>query len=165
LAEGHSILQKIWASHQILPASGEDADTLLYIDRCLVHEESGVAFDGLREAGARSRNPSQTIAFSDHYAPTRDQEKVSGTTDPEVRMMLEELERNASQQNIRHFGLNDSARGIMHVVAPELGSVLPGMTVVGSDSHTSTAGAFGAYAFGLGQDAAQEGFHAFLTQL
>ena len=156
-----SLLQKIWASHRILPVvSGEDA--LLYVDRCLIHEESSVAFDGLREASARLRNPSQTVAFTDHYAPTKGGRRdLAGVADPEIRAMLSDLESNAKQQGVRHFGLNHVRQGIMHVVAAEMGYVLPGMIVVGSDSHTSTAGAFGAYAFGLGQTQLKQ---VFMTQ-
>ena len=144
---GKTLYEKVWDAHTVsdLP-SGE---TLLYIDRHLVHEvTSAQAFEGLRLAGRRVRRPDLTFATADHNVPTgRDRLNV---LDPLSRTQIETLRRNCAEFGVTHYGLDSDRQGIVHVIGPELGITLPGQTVVCGDSHTSTHGAWGSLAFGIG---------------
>lgn len=144
-----TMFEKIWELHAIsTPGEGE---ALLYVDYNVVHEGPFYAFDGLQQEGRAVRRPLQTVAFADHYVPTVDRNLgTAGIADPEARVMVEQLEKNASRTGIIHFGIAHPQQGIMHVVAPELGMAQPGMVIAGSDSHISTNGAFGAFGFGVG---------------
>ena len=154
-----TLLDKIWARH-VVQTLGEEC--LLYVDRNFVHEESTQAFEALMAPGCRMLRPLNNVAFCDHYAPTvaRDQ-GIGAIRDPEVREMILQLESNAGRHRLKYFGMEHAQQGIMHVVGPELGLVLPGFVVTGSDSHTCTNGAFGALAFGIGQSDLRQ---VFLTQ-
>jgi 3-isopropylmalate/(R)-2-methylmalate dehydratase large subunit len=155
-----TLFEKIWQRHLI--HTGEDGEYLLYVDRNLIHEGPFYAFDALRRERRSFRRPLQTFAFSDHYVPTVNRELgVDGIADPEMRRMVEQLAANAKGAGIHHFGIDDPQQGIMHVAAPELGVIHPGMTVTGSDSHTATHGAFGAFASGIG---ASQVKHVMATQ-
>src|SRR5579862_9128389 len=141
-----TLFDKVWDSHVVdeLPGGG----ALLYIDRHLVHEvTSPQAFDGLREAGRKVRRPDLTFATVDHNVPTDgrpiDESSLSGK-------QLAALARNCKEFGVRLFGYKEQRQGIVHVIGPQLGITLPGLTVVCGDSHTSTHGAFGALAFGIG---------------
>jgi 3-isopropylmalate/(R)-2-methylmalate dehydratase large subunit len=153
-----TLLDKIWRRHIVLTL-GEEC--LLYVDRNFVHEESTQAFEALA-GGRRLYRAHNQVAFCDHYAPTRGRERgVAAIPDPEVREMIVQLEMNAARHGLTHFGMDHAQQGIMHVVGPELGLVLPGFIVTGSDSHTCTNGAFGAFAFGIGQSELRQ---VFMTQ-
>ncbi len=155
-----TLFEKIWQRHLI--HTSDDGEHLLYVDRSLIHEGPFYAFDALRREGRNFRHPQQTFAFADHYVPTVNRERgLDGITDPEMRHMVEQLAGNAKRAGIHHFGINDPRQGIMHVAAPELGVIHPGMTVTGSDSHTATHGAFGAFASGIG---ASQVKHVMATQ-
>ncbi len=153
-----TLFQKLWQAHQV--AATPDGRHLVHIDRHLLHDlSSPQAFDGLRGAGRRVRNPERTFATADHIVstdPDRGDETVPGG-----REMIVALRRNAQEFGIRHFDLGDPAQGIVHVVAPEQGLVHPGMTVVCGDSHTSTLGALGAWAWGIGTSEVE---HVLATQ-
>jgi 3-isopropylmalate/(R)-2-methylmalate dehydratase large subunit len=134
-------------------------ESLLYVDRNFVHEESTQAFEALAHEQRPFYRPAQNLAFCDHYAPTRGRERgVSAIADLEVREMIVQLEANAVRHGLRHFGMAHAQQGIMHVVGPELGLVLPGFVITGSDSHACTNGAFGALAFGVGQSELRQVF-------
>ncbi|WP_037502852.1 3-isopropylmalate dehydratase large subunit [Sphingomonas jaspsi] len=156
-----TLYEKIWASHQVAPVHGND--WLLYIDRHLLHElTSPQAFDGLRHAGRTVRRPELTLAVPDHNVPTLHRSLgTAGIADPESRLQVEALERNCAEFGITHIPLTHPSQGIVHIVGPELGLTLPGMTVVCGDSHTSTHGAFGALAFGIGTSEVE---HVLATQ-
>ncbi|AFU00115.1 3-isopropylmalate dehydratase large subunit [Nocardia brasiliensis] len=140
-----TLIEKIWRSHVVTPI--DEHTDLLYIDLHLIHEASSPqAFDGLRLAGRRVRRPELTLAVEDHNVPTRS----LLLTDPMGKAQVEALRRNCSEHSIELFRLGDARQGIVHVVAPEQGFVHPGMSVICGDSHTSTHGAFGALAFGVG---------------
>jgi 3-isopropylmalate/(R)-2-methylmalate dehydratase large subunit len=144
-----TLFEKIWSRHVITTRG--DNEALLYIDRNLVHDGSFHAFGALAKEGRKVRKPGQTFAVVDHYVPTVGRERgLAGVTDPEVRTMIELLERNTATHGITHFGIDDPRQGIVHVVGPELGITQPGLTLACGDSHTSTHGALGAYAFGIG---------------
>jgi 3-isopropylmalate/(R)-2-methylmalate dehydratase large subunit len=154
------LFDKIWQRH--LVHTTDDGEYLLYVDRNLIHEGPFYAFDALKREGRNFRHPQQTFAFPDHYVPTVGRERgVDGIADPEMRHMVVQLADNAQRVGIHHFGIDDSQQGIMHVAAPELGVIHPGMTVTGSDSHTATHGAFGAFASGIG---ASQVKHVMATQ-
>jgi 3-isopropylmalate/(R)-2-methylmalate dehydratase large subunit len=156
-----TLLEKIWNLHTVIP-EGSGEETLLYVDRNFVHEESGWAFEALEETGRSIVNPSRNVAFADHYVPTVNRQAgLAAVADPEVRDMLVRLGDNAKAHGLRHFGIDDPRQGIMHVVAPELGFVLPGFVITGSDSHVCTNGAFGAFAFGVAQTELKQ---VFMTQ-
>ena len=143
-----TMFDKIWDEHVIVRREGE---ALLYIDRNFVHEGSFHAFGALAKEGRRVRKPRQTFATADHYVPTVGRERgLAGIADAEIRGMVELLERNARENDLLHLGLDDPRQGIVHVVGPELGITQPGLTITCGDSHTSTHGAFGALAFGIG---------------
>src|SRR2546423_10178224 len=134
-----TLFDKIWQRH--LVHTSDDGEYLLYVDRNLIHEGPFYAFDALKREGRNFRHPQQTCAFPDHYVPTVGRERgVDGIADPEMRHMVEQLAGNAKRVGIYHFGIDDARQGIMHVAAPELGVIHPGMTVTGSDSHTATHG-------------------------
>jgi len=154
-----TLAEKLWNSH--LVAKGEDgAPDLLYIDLHLVHEvTSPQAFDGLRLAGRRVRRPDLTIATEDHNTPTVDIDKP--IADLTSRAQIEALRKNAAEFGIRLHSLGDKNQGIVHVVGPQLGLTMPGITVVCGDSHTSTHGAFGALAMGIGTSEVE---HVLATQ-
>jgi 3-isopropylmalate/(R)-2-methylmalate dehydratase large subunit len=144
-----TMFEKIWERHVVL-ARGEN-EALIYIDRNIVHEGSFLAFGQLAREGRRVRRPRQNIATADHYVPTAGRgQGLAGVTDPEVRGMIELLEKNAARHGLMHFGIDDPRQGIVHVVGPELGYTQPGLTLACGDSHTSTHGALGAFAFGIG---------------
>ncbi|GAA1164975.1 3-isopropylmalate dehydratase large subunit [Ornithinimicrobium humiphilum] len=142
---GRTLAEKVWARHVVRSAEGEP--DLLYIDLHLIHEvTSPQAFDGLREAGRRVRRPDLTLATEDHNVPT-----TLGLVKDEIsRTQLETLRANCAEFGIVHHARGRLGQGIVHVIGPELGLTQPGMTIVCGDSHTSTHGAFGALAFGIG---------------
>jgi 3-isopropylmalate/(R)-2-methylmalate dehydratase large subunit len=143
-----SLFDKIWEEHVVTRREGE---ALIYIDRNFVHEGSFHAFAALAKDGRRVRRPRQTFATADHYVPTVGRERgLAGIADPEIRGMVELLERNARGNEVLHLGMDDPRQGIVHVIGPELGITQPGLTITCGDSHTSTHGAFGALAFGTG---------------
>jgi 3-isopropylmalate/(R)-2-methylmalate dehydratase large subunit len=153
-----TLYDKIWESH--LVHEDEDGTALLYIDRHLVHEvTSPQAFEGLRLAGRKVRRPDLTIAVPDHNVPTSDRSK--GIADPESRLQVETLDRNAREFGLNYYPMSDIRQGIVHIIGPEQGWTLPGQTVVCGDSHTATHGAFGALAFGIGTSEVE---HVLATQ-
>jgi 3-isopropylmalate/(R)-2-methylmalate dehydratase large subunit len=155
---GRTLAEKIWDAHIVRRAENEP--DLLYIDLHLVHEvTSPQAFDGLRAAGRPVRRPDLTLATEDHNTPTLDIDKP--IADPVSRTQIEALRRNAAEFGIRIHSLGDIDQGIVHVVGPQLGITQPGMTIVCGDSHTSTHGAFGALAFGIGTSQVE---HVLATQ-
>jgi 3-isopropylmalate/(R)-2-methylmalate dehydratase large subunit len=144
-----TIFDKIWMRHVITERDG--GETLLYIDRLLTQENSYHAFDKLRREARTVRNPDQVFSFADHYVPTvgRDQ-GIEGIQNPEIRHMVKTIETDTKQFGITLFGLGDVRQGILHIVGPEQGITQPGLVIAGADSHTSTHGALGAFAFGVG---------------
>ncbi|MEM2333910.1 MAG: 3-isopropylmalate dehydratase large subunit [Candidatus Caldarchaeum sp.] len=155
---GYTVFEKIWNAHAL--AEREDGQTLLYIDRHLTHEvTSPLAFEGLRAAKRIVRRPDLTFAVMDHNVPTYDRSEP--VRDPMSAAQMAALKNNAKQFNIMLFDYFSPFQGIVHVIGPELGLTLPGITLVCGDSHTSTHGAFGALAFGIGTS---EGEHVFATQ-
>lgn len=157
MSAGTTLLDRLWAGHEV--HRREDGVSLLWVDRHLVHEGSHHAFRKLAERGMTVAEPALTTAVVDHYAPTRNR-TAGGETDA-IRGMIRTLEENAARHHIRCFGLRDPRQGIVHVIGPEQGLTLPGMTVTCGDSHTSTHGALGALAFGIG---ATEVAHVLATQ-
>jgi 3-isopropylmalate/(R)-2-methylmalate dehydratase large subunit len=151
-----TLFDKLWDAHAI--TTREDGETLLWIDRHFVHEGSHHAFRKLDERGMTVAEPSLTFAVADHYVPTRGRPAIA---DPDVAGMVSRLSDNAKRSGIELFGLDHPAQGIVHVVGPELGLTLPGLLIVCGDSHTSTHGALGAFAFGIG---ASEVAHVLMTQ-
>ncbi|KJS57111.1 3-isopropylmalate dehydratase large subunit [Streptomyces rubellomurinus] len=155
---GRTLAEKVWDDHVVRRAEGEP--DLLFIDLHLLHEvTSPQAFDGLRLAGRTVRRPDLTIATEDHNTPTLDIDKP--IADPVSRVQLETLRRNAAEFGVRIHSLGDVEQGVVHVVGPQLGLTQPGTTVVCGDSHTSTHGAFGALAFGIGTSQVE---HVLATQ-
>ncbi|HMR29507.1 MAG TPA: 3-isopropylmalate dehydratase large subunit [Geminicoccaceae bacterium] len=153
-----TLFEKIWDSHVV--ERRDDGTCLLYIDRHLVHEvTSPQAFEGLRMAGRKVRRPEATLAVPDHNVPTSDRSK--GIADETSRIQVETLTTNCEEFGVQLFGMNDVRQGIVHVIGPEQGFTLPGMTIVCGDSHTSTHGAFGALAFGIGTSEVE---HVLATQ-
>jgi 3-isopropylmalate/(R)-2-methylmalate dehydratase large subunit len=155
---GKTLYEKIWDAHTVttLPTG----ETLLYIDRHLVHEvTSAQAFDGLRLAGRKVRRPERTFATADHNVPT-DQDRQT-IKDLLSRTQVETLERNCREFGVPYYGLDSDRQGIVHIIGPELGITLPGQTIVCGDSHTSTHGAFGSLAFGIGTSEVE---HVLATQ-
>ncbi len=155
-AQARTLLDKLWASHEI--TTRVDGASLMWVDRHLVHEGSHHAFAKLEQDRLTVAHPELTFAIVDHYAPTRSRKDLS---DGKIRHMISTLERNAAQHKMDIFDLHDPRQGIVHVVGPEQGLILPGMLVNCGDSHTSTNGAFGALAFGIG---ATEVAHVLATQ-
>src|SRR5436190_5155346 len=153
-----ALFDRLWRDHVVCAPPGEPA--LLYIDLHLVHEvTSPQAFDGLRAAGRGVRRPELTVATIDHNVPTTDRSQP--ITDPIAAKQIETLRRNCAAFGITLFDINSSEQGIVHVIGPELGLTQPGMTIVCGDSHTSTHGAFGALAFGIGTSEVE---HVLATQ-
>jgi len=153
-----TLYDKLWESHVV--RTEEDGTALLYIDRHLVHEvTSPQAFDGLRSAGRQPWRLSANLAVADHNVPTTD--RSQGIEDPVSRLQVETLDKNTKSVGMTYFNMNDKRQGIVHVIGPEQGATLPGMTVVCGDSHTSTHGAFGALAHGIGTSEVE---HVLATQ-
>ncbi|MFV0384430.1 3-isopropylmalate dehydratase large subunit [Paracoccus sp. (in: a-proteobacteria)] len=150
------MLDKIWTRHEILTA--ENGASLLWVDRHLVHEGSHHAFRKLAGRALPVARPDLTFAVVDHYAPTRGRDRLAGTVQGR---MIDTLRDNAGRHGLRLFDLNDPRQGIVHVIGPEQGLTLPGLLINCGDSHTSTHGAFGALAFGIG---ATEVAHVLATQ-
>ena len=154
-----TLYDKIWDAHLVHEAP--DGTALIYIDRHLVHEvTSPQAFEGLRLAGRRPRAPEKTVAVPDHNVPT-DVNRARGIEDEESRIQVETLKRNAEAYGIEYYGVDDVRQGIVHIIGPEQGWTLPGMTIVCGDSHTATHGAFGALAHGIGTSEVE---HVLATQ-
>ena len=151
-----TLLDKLWDAHEILQR--EDGTSLLWVDRHLVHEGSHHAFAKLAERGAKVAEPDLTFAVVDHYAPTRNR---GDDMQPDIARMIRTLAENAKTHGLRIFDLMDPGQGIVHVIGPEQGLTLPGLMINCGDSHTSTHGAFGALAFGIG---ATEVAHVLTTQ-
>ncbi len=144
-----SMFDKIWEAHVVRDVPGES--TVLYIDRHLVHEAtSPQAFAGLRETGRRVRRPDATIAVLDHNVPTVVGRKMINVVDRDSEICITTMEQNARDFDLTLFDMQDARQGIVHIIGPEQGITLPGMTLVCGDSHTSTHGAMGALAFGIG---------------
>ena len=144
-----TLFEKIWNAHVIEQGSADDA--LLHVDQNFLHEGAFLAFAALRKEGRTVRRPKQQFAVADHYVPTLGREAgIAGVTDPEVRGLIDLLEQNAAWGGIDFAGIDDPRQGIVHVIGPELGLTHPGMVITCGDSHTSTHGAFGAFAFGMG---------------
>jgi 3-isopropylmalate/(R)-2-methylmalate dehydratase large subunit len=155
---GRTLAEKVWDAHVVRRAEGEP--DLLYIDLHLVHEvTSPQAFDGLRLAGRPGRRPDLTIATEDHNVPTLNLDRP--IADPVSRTQVETLRRNCAEFGVRLHPMGDAEQGIVHVIGPQLGLTQPGMTIVCGDSHTSTHGAFGALAFGIGTSEVE---HVLATQ-
>ncbi len=153
-----TLYDKLWDAHVV--HRNDDGTCLLYIDRHLVHEvTSPQAFEGLRLAGRPVWRPDSILAVPDHNVPTTD--RAAGIADPVSRLQVETLDENCRTFGLTEFGLDDPRQGIVHVIGPETGATLPGMTVVCGDSHTSTHGAFGALAFGIGTSEVE---HVLATQ-
>ncbi|MEE3099955.1 MAG: aconitase family protein, partial [Pseudomonadota bacterium] len=154
-----TLYDKIWDAHLVNQA--EDGTCLLYIDRHLVHEvTSPQAFEGLRMAGRKVRRPDATVAVPDHNVPTT-LDRAKGIENEESRIQVEALERNAKENGITYYGVDDVRQGIVHIIGPEQGWTQPGMTIVCGDSHTATHGAFGALAHGIGTSEVE---HVLATQ-
>ncbi|MBA2490509.1 MAG: 3-isopropylmalate dehydratase large subunit [Gammaproteobacteria bacterium] len=155
---GGTLYDKLWDAHVV--RIDEHGLTLLYIDRHLLHEvTSPQAFEGLRLAGRKVWRADSILATADHNVSTRVRDL--STADPVSRLQLETLDANVAQHKLRYYGLSDRRQGIVHIIGPEQGATLPGMTVVCGDSHTSTHGAFGALAFGIGTSEVE---HVLATQ-
>ncbi|MCB1759884.1 MAG: 3-isopropylmalate dehydratase large subunit [Gammaproteobacteria bacterium] len=153
-----TLYDKLWEAH--LVRTDEDGTALLYIDRHLVHEvTSPQAFEGLRLAERKPWRAGAVIATPDHNVPTTN--RAVGISDPIARVQVETLDNNCSEFGITEYGMNDARQGVVHVMGPEQGLILPGMTVVCGDSHTSTHGALGALAFGIGTSEVE---HVLATQ-
>jgi 3-isopropylmalate/(R)-2-methylmalate dehydratase large subunit len=153
-----TLYDKLWDAHVV--RTEDDGTSLIYIDRHLVHEvTSPQAFEGLRLAGRKPWRTSSVLAVPDHNVPTTD--RSAGIADPVSRIQVETLDRNCAEFHLTEFPMNDLRQGIVHVIGPEQGATLPGMTVVCGDSHTSTHGAFGALAFGIGTSEVE---HVLATQ-
>ncbi|MGR9035435.1 MAG: 3-isopropylmalate dehydratase large subunit [Gammaproteobacteria bacterium] len=155
---GKTLYDKLWEDHVVY--TDDDGSSLIYIDRHLVHEvTSPQAFEGLRLAGRQPWRNSRNLAVADHNVPTTDRDK--GIADPVSRLQVETLEKNCAEFGITEFEMEDVRQGIVHVIGPEQGATLPGMTIVCGDSHTSTHGASGALAFGIGTSEVE---HVLATQ-
>jgi 3-isopropylmalate/(R)-2-methylmalate dehydratase large subunit len=152
-----TLFDKIWDRHEVLQRDGH---TLVYIDRHLIHDGSKQAFRVLEERGLELRRPDRTFGTPDHYVPTSSRDP-STIADPDARDMVASIERNGREHHVTVFGIRDPRQGIIHVVGPEQGLTQPGLTMVCGDSHTSTHGALGALAFGIG---ASEVAHVMATQ-
>lgn len=153
-----TLYDKLWESHVV--HTEEDGTALLYIDRHLLHEvTSPQAFEGLKMAQRKPWRKSANLMVADHNVPTSN--RINGIDDPISRLQVETLDANAKEFNLTYFGMNDKRQGIVHVIGPEQGATLPGMTVVCGDSHTSTHGAFGCLAHGIGTSEVE---HVLATQ-
>src|SRR2546430_5278086 len=153
-----TLYEKIWAAHLVHQEPGKPA--LIYIDRHLVHEgTSPQAFAGLKAEGRKVRRPDLTFAVMDHSVPTKD--RTLPILDTDARLQFEALEKNCRESGVRLFDMNSKNQGIVHIIGPELGITQPGQTIVCGDSHTSTHGAFGTLAFGIGTSEVE---HVLATQ-
>jgi 3-isopropylmalate/(R)-2-methylmalate dehydratase large subunit len=157
MTEPQTLIDKLWSAHEIVRR--DDGESLLWVDRHFVHEGSFHAFGKLAERGAAVAEPGLTFAVADHYVPTRGSRR--NIANPDIARMVRQVEENTAKHAITLFGLDDPRQGIVHVVGPEQGLTLPGLLIVCGDSHTSTHGALGAYAFGIG---ASEVAHVLMTQ-
>jgi 3-isopropylmalate/(R)-2-methylmalate dehydratase large subunit len=157
MSQSQTLLDKLWSAHEVVRR--EDGAALLWVDRHYVHEGSFHAFTQMRERARAVAEPGLTFGIADHYVPTRRRDQT--IADPTIAGMVRALEHDTATNNIGLFGLGDPRQGIVHVVGPEQGLTLPGLLIVCGDSHTSTHGAFGAYAFGIG---ASEVAHVLMTQ-
>lgn len=158
MSKPQTLFDKIWNQH--LVDEQDDGTCLLYIDRHLIHEvTSPQAFEGLRLANRKPRQPQAALAVADHNVPTSD--RSEGIKEPQSRLQVETLENNATEFGIPLFRMSDERQGIVHIIGPEQGLTQPGMTIVCGDSHTSTHGAFGALAFGIGTSEVE---HVLATQ-
>ncbi|RDD63597.1 3-isopropylmalate dehydratase large subunit [Ferruginivarius sediminum] len=158
MSQPRTLFDKIWDNHVV--ERRDDGTCLLYIDRHLVHEvTSPQAFEGLRMAGRKVRRPDATLAVADHNVPTAHREK--GIAEEDSRIQVETLEKNCREFGVEMYGMDDPRQGIVHIIGPEQGMTQPGMTIVCGDSHTSTHGAFGALAFGIGTSEVE---HVLATQ-
>ena len=158
MAKPRTLFDKIWDNH--LVHQQDDGTCLIYIDRHLVHEvTSPQAFEGLRTSGRKVHRPKATLAVADHNVPTTDRSK--GIAEEESRIQVETLEQNCRDFGVEYFSMDDIRQGIVHIIGPEQGFTQPGMTIVCGDSHTSTHGAFGALAFGIGTSEVE---HVLATQ-
>jgi len=158
MTKAKTLYDKLWDDHVV--RSEEDGTALLYIDRHLVHEvTSPQAFEGLRLAGRKPWRASSIVAVPDHNVPTTD--RSHGIVDPVAKLQVQTLDDNCKEFGLTEFDMSDVRQGIVHVIGPEQGATLPGMTVVCGDSHTSTHGAFGALAFGIGTSEVE---HVLATQ-
>jgi 3-isopropylmalate/(R)-2-methylmalate dehydratase large subunit len=158
MASPRTLFAKVFDAHTVL--TREDGQALLYVDLHLCHEGSFHAFNALKDAGRIVRRPDRTIGVADHYVPT-DSRSTAAIANPEIRGILETFRANMEGSGLRFLDLDDPRQGIVHVVGPELGLTQPGMLIVCGDSHTSTHGALGALAFGIG---ASEVAHVLATQ-
>lgn len=157
---GKTLYDKLFDSHVV--RTEDDGTALLYIDRHLVHEvTSPQAFEGLRMAGRKPWRTDTALAVPDHNVPTEAAERARGIEDPVSRIQVETLDKNTREFGITQFSMDDIRQGIVHVIGPEQGATLPGMTLVCGDSHTATHGAFGAMAFGIGTSEVE---HVLATQ-
>jgi 3-isopropylmalate/(R)-2-methylmalate dehydratase large subunit len=155
-----TIFEKVWQQHVVAEPAGEP--TILYIDLHLIHEvTSPQAFDGLRMAGRRLRRPDRTIATVDHNVPTTSAYDRLHIVDQISAAQVNALRKNCAEFGVEFFDVQDASQGIVHMIGPELGATKPGMTIVCGDSHTSTHGAFGALAFGIGTSEVE---HVMATQ-
>jgi 3-isopropylmalate/(R)-2-methylmalate dehydratase large subunit len=157
MSQPRTLIDKLWDLHEIVRR--EDGESLLWVDRHYLHEGSFHAFAQIAERGVPVAEPSLNFAVADHYVPTRTSR--TDIADPDIARMVRQLEENTARHGIQLFGLDDPRQGIVHVIGPEQGLTLPGLLIVCGDSHTSTHGALGAYAFGIG--ASQVG-HVLATQ-
>jgi 3-isopropylmalate/(R)-2-methylmalate dehydratase large subunit len=158
MAAPRTLFDKIWDQHVV--HRQEDGTVLLYIDRHLTHEvTSAQAFEGLRANGRKVRRPDLTLAVADHNVPTTDRTK--GIDDPESKLQVDTLRANCREFGVPLYDMDDVRQGIVHIIGPEQGFTLPGLTIVCGDSHTSTHGAFGALAFGIGTSEVE---HVLATQ-
>src|SRR5271154_6264854 len=153
-----TLYEKIWNSHVVREEPGKPA--LIYIDRHLIHEgTSPQAFAGLKAEGRKVRRPDLTFAVMDHSVPTKD--RILPIVDQDAKLQFEALERNCKETGVRLFDMHSKNQGIVHIIGPELGITQPGQTLVCGDSHTSTHGAFGTLAFGIGTSEVE---HVLATQ-
>ena len=157
MIQPQTLIDKLWTAHEVVRR--EDGDLLLWVDRHFVHEGSFHAFAKLAERGVTVAEPGLTFGVADHYVPTRGSRH--NIANPEIARMVRQVEENTKKHRVTLFGIDDPRQGIVHVVGPEQGLTLPGLLIVCGDSHTSTHGALGAYAFGIG---ASEVAHVLMTQ-
>src|SRR5437879_605183 len=158
MSEKRTLFEKVWDEHVVSAPPGQSP--LLYIDLHLVHEvTSPQAFDGLRTAGRKVRQPHRTVATVDHNVPTTP--RGTPITDPIAARQIQALQQNCKEFGVPLFDMDSAEQGIVHVIGPELGLTQPGMTIVCGDSHTSTHGAFGALAVGIGSSEVE---HVLATQ-
>ncbi len=154
----HTLYDKLWQDHIV--STYDDGSCLIYIDRQLIHEvTSAQAFEGLRLSNRNLWRPSRNLAVTDHNVPTINRDK--GISDPVAKLQVETLDKNCAEFKITEYGMNDPRQGVVHIIGPEQGITLPGMTIVCGDSHTSTHGASGALAFGIGTSEVE---HVLATQ-